>query len=245
PKLKEVLRLREKQQIGQNLWEFVFERPRNFAFAAGQYLEWTLAHPHADTRGNRRYFTISSAPTERHVRIGVRVEEQGSSFKKKLVAMQPGEEIVAGQVAGEFVLPKNPKEKLAFLAGGIGVTPMRSMLKHLADKNEKRDVVMLYSARTRGAVAYADIFDEAAQKTGAKIFYCISDERPESDVRLAANIRLGFVDAEVIRREIPDFAERTFYISGPRAMVVAFERALREMGVHRRKIKIDFFPGFA
>ena len=91
-----------------------------------------------------------------------------------MLEMTPGEEIMAGQLAGDFTLPRDKKKKLVFIAGGIGVTPFRSMVKYLSDRGEKRSVVLLYSNRTTAEIAYRDIFDEAARTIGLKTIYAIT-----------------------------------------------------------------------
>jgi ferredoxin-NADP reductase len=146
--------------------------------------------------------------------------------------MRPGDTITAGQLAGEFTLPKDPRQKLAFIAGGIGITPFRSMIKDLIDRGEKRDAILFYSNRSADEVAYRDVFDDAKQKINMKTIYPIT----EGGNRLTA---------DTIKKEIPDYGERVFYISGTHAMTNSFEKILREMGIPRAHIKTDFFPGFA
>jgi ferredoxin-NADP reductase len=155
--------------------------------------------------------------------------------------MSLGQKIVAAQLSGDFTLPKNPKEKLVFIAGGIGVTPFRSMIKYLVDKNEKRDVVMFYSNRTAADIAYKDVFDEAQSRLGIKTIYTLTDKNTPS----TWTGKIGYVDANMVVREVPDYLSRTFYLSGPHSMVTAFEQTLKDLGVSHSQIKIDFFPGFA
>jgi ferredoxin-NADP reductase len=90
----------------------------------------------SDSRGNRRYFTIASAPADDTVRLGVRLAPNGSAFKRGLAQVQPGDEIVASQLAGNFTLPRNKQRKLAVIAGGTGITPFRSMLDELLEHRE-------------------------------------------------------------------------------------------------------------
>jgi ferredoxin-NADP reductase/Na+-translocating ferredoxin:NAD+ oxidoreductase RnfD subunit len=232
PKGKRTLTLKEKKKVSDDTYNFVFETDKKINFKPGQYLEWTLGHNNPDNRGNRRYFTIASSPTEEHVHLGVKFYEPSSTFKKKLLSLQPGDTIMAGQLAGDFTLPHNATKKLAFIAGGIGITPFRSMVKDLVDRNEKRDTVLFYSTRTAAEVSYREVLDEAAQKIGMRTIYAITNTE-------------GRITPEIIKREIPDYKERMFYISGTHVMTDAFKKTLHEMGVHRTQIKIDFFPGFA
>jgi ferredoxin-NADP reductase/Na+-translocating ferredoxin:NAD+ oxidoreductase RnfD subunit len=239
PKGKRVLTLKNKEAVGKNIWHFTFTPDKKLQFAPGQYLEWTLGHEKVDGRGNRRYFTIASSPTEDTIQLGVKFYEPSSSFKRTLLAMQPGNTIVAGQLAGEFTLPKDPKQKLAFIAGGIGITPFRSMIKDLIDRGEQRDAILFYSNRSEAEIAYRDVFNEAAQKINMKTVYIAT-----GDGALNANSG-NRLTADTIKKEIPDYGERMFYISGTRAMTNAFEKMLRDMDVPRARIKTDFFPGFA
>jgi len=232
PKKKYILALKEKREVGTDTYDFAFTGAGTMDFKPGQYMEWTLGDVNFDSRGNRRYFTIASSPTEPEVRLGVKFYAPSSNFKKAMLRMEPGQKVVAGQLAGDFTLPHDASKKLAFIAGGIGITPFRSMVKYLSDRGEKRDVILLYSNRTAAEISYKDIFDEAVQTIRMKTIYRTTDTE-------------GRIDGALIKKEIPDYHERMFYISGTHAMVSAFKKTLHELGVHRTQIKTDFFPGFA
>ena len=205
-------------------------------------MEWTLKHSDVDSRGNRRYFTLASSPTEKDVRLGVKFYPEPSSFKNKLLAMSTGEEIIASQQAGDFVLPKDKNQGLVFIAGGIGITPFRSMIHYLLDIGEKRSITMLYSNKTVQDVAYKEVFDRAENELGIKTIYSITTN---TESPIPPPFLLGQISSELIVREIPDYKNRIFYISGPHGMVTAFQDILKLMGVKNKNIKVDFFPGFA
>ena len=205
-------------------------------------MEFTLRHDGVDSRGNRRYFTISSSPTEDEIAIGIKFDKNhSSSFKKALAEMEIGQDIYAGQIAGDFILPKNKKEKLCFIAGGIGVTPFRSMIAYIADKGEERDVILVYCAKRIEELAYTNLFHRASVTFGLKAVSTLTDldHVPEDWTGYK-----GFIDAGLILTEVPDYNERIFYISGPHSLVEASKKMLLEIGVKENRIKTDYFPGF-
>jgi len=242
PKGKYVMTLVKKEQVAEGVYHFTFAPDKKISFRPGQYLEWTLGHEKPDTRGNRRYFTIASSPTEDTVMLGVKFYDQPSSFKRTLKALNPGDTIMASQLAGGFVLPKDPKKKLVFIAGGIGITPFRSMLKYLADNNERRSITLIYSSVSMQEVAYYDIFREAAEKSGVNTVFTFTDK---TKVDPSWTGHTGYVNAAMLAQVVPDFKERTFYVSGPHTLIDACRDVFSGMGIPRSQIKTDFFPGLA
>ncbi len=239
PRTKLVLNLSNKTKLTENVWEFSFLPHKMPHFRPGQYMEWTLQHKNPDSRGTRRYFTVASSPTEKEIKLGIKMEERGSSFKKALLSLE-NHPIVANQLSGGFTLPDDKSKKLVFIAGGIGITPYRSMIKYLIDKNEKRDIILLYTNREEGEIAYKEIFDEASKKQGLKAVYILTQKEK---VRRNWEGRIGRIDEDFIREVIPDYKERTFYISGSHQLVQGVRNTLKSMGL--TKIKTDYFPGLA
>jgi ferredoxin-NADP reductase len=242
PKQKLMLTLKQKVRLAPDVYDFIFKSDKKFSFTPGQYLEWTLAHKGPDSRGNRRYFTIASSPTEDEIIMGVKFYPGPSSFKKSLLSMKPGEQIAAGQLAGDFTLKNDPGQKLVFIAGGIGVTPFRSMVKNLIDKNEKRPITIFYANKNPEDVVYKNIFDEAEKKLGIKTTYTLTGSPAHG---AGWNGEKGRIDEQMIKNKLPDYKERIYYISGPKSMIDSFEKVLDNLGVPGSQIKTDFFPGFA
>ena len=242
PKEKYILKFKEKISTGPDTYDFVFNPDQKLKFEPGQYLEWTLGHANSDSRGNRRYFTVASSPEENEARLGIKFYPESSSFKKALLSINPGATIVAGQRAGDFILPKDKHQKLVFIAGGIGITPFRSMIKHLLATHEERPIVLFYSNRIADEITYKEVFDEAQRNLKIKTVYTLTDKNSIPSHWTGYSGRL---DAGMLAKEVPDYKERTFYLSGPRSMVVGFEEVLRGLGIAKKHIKTDFFPGFA
>ncbi len=240
PKASLLLRLKAKKQIAPDVFEFVFTPPRRLAFAPGQYMEWTLDHEDSDSRGNRRFFTLASAPSEGEIKLGVKFYERSSSFKNALLEMGRNQEILASQLEGDFTLPRDAAQKIVLIAGGIGVTPFRSMIKYLLDKHQARPITLIYANRTADQIVYRDVFDRAERELGIHTYYILDDARyaPPGWTGL-----VGMITPALIQRLAPHYHGSLFYLSGPPAMVDAYKNMLHRMGVNDSHIKTDFFNG--
>jgi ferredoxin-NADP reductase len=227
PIVREQLHLKEKIRISSRVYDYVFTPERPFVYEPGQYMEWTLPHEHIDSRGNRRSFTLASSPTEPEIHMGVKFYEQSSSFKKALKAMQPGDTIAVGQLAGNFVLPKDVNRKLVFIAGGVGITPFRSMVKYLIDTDQSRDITLFYIVGSQEEVAYKDIL-VAARHRGIKVVVVVGKR----------------LNSDELSRYIPEVSERSFYVSGPNGFVESVRKSLTRNGVRPIHIVSDYFSGY-
>ena len=220
------LRLKRMQTIAPDTLELVFDKPKNLHFRPGQYLEMTLARPYLAMRGNRRTFSIASAPHETEVRLGIRVYTPSSKYKSYLQTLQPGALVRSANVKGSFTLPADTTQPLLFIAGGIGITPFRSMVAELLLTNQSRDIRILYTASTPEHFAYKSVLDKAAT-VGVKTDYIVT----------------GF-DGEELQTRVPDLAKRAIYISGPDGMVRHYDHMIQDLGVSRRHIHKDHFSGY-
>jgi glycine betaine catabolism B len=225
-KRRYVMKYTGKRQEAAGIFSYAFAMPPGLSFKAGQYMEWTIAQNKTDSRGNRRYLTISSSPTEKAVMFSVKHPPKASAFKQKLNQLKPGDSILASDLSGSFTLPKDASKKVALMAGGVGITPFRSMAKYLIDAGEKRDVVLLYSASDAAEFSFQDLFKQAAG-VGMRTSY-VTDK----------------VDSSKIKSIVADFKQRTFYISGPYPYVHAMESNLLRLNVSPTDIITDYFPGY-
>lgn len=240
PKYNLILKFKEKILLSPNVYEFVFTPNRKLVYKAGQYMEWTLPSKTVDSRGNRRTFTIASSPTENDIRLGVKFYEPSSQFKQQLQSLKPKQAMMAGHITGDFVLPANKSQKLVFIAGGIGITPFRSMIKYLADTGQRRDIVLFYAINNPADAAYQDVLKKAQSITGIKICFLIATGVASKNLPGYQ----GVLTQEILQKEAPDFTERMFYISGPPPLVNAYKKLLQRVGLARTHIKTDYFAGY-
>jgi len=240
PKEKLILHLKERVRLAPDIYEFVFAAPRRFRYLPGQYMEWTLGHKRPDNRGNRRYFTLASSPTEQNLRVGIKFNGRSSTYKRAMLSMKHNTEIVAAQISGEFILPRSTRQRCVFLAGGIGVTPFRSMIKYLLDTHQRRPITLLYAARTVNEIVYQDIFDRAQKEIGIKVEYTLTDKK---NVPETWKGNQGRITPRTIQMLVPAYKNSLFYISGSRSMVDSFKATLRALGIPKRRIITDYFTG--
>jgi glycine betaine catabolism B len=219
-----------------NIITFCFKPERPVRYTAGQYAEWTLQHAQPDNRGIKRWFTISSSPTEEHVSITTKFNtERSSSFKMALRQLRPGDEIIMSEPMGDFVLPKLVQTPLVFVAGGIGVTPIHSMLAWLADTKETRPIKLLYAVRTEDEIVFQETFDKANQHATIIV----------SQPTAAWGGERGQLSAELILGLEKPSEDTLIYVSGPELMVESLEKDLHKAGIKKHQFVGDFFPNYS
>ncbi|HEY4486567.1 MAG TPA: FAD-dependent oxidoreductase [Candidatus Paceibacterota bacterium] len=222
------LTLVEKKKEAGNAVSFVWESEIPVSWSAGQFLHYTLPHEKSDDRSTRRWFTISSAPHEGHIMFTTRFAEQGSSFKHALQDLSIGGVIGAEGPEGEFVVD-DPNRDMVFIAGGIGITPYRSILADLDHRGLPINVTLLYANRDSDFIFKEELEALAEKHPTFTIHYFVEPNR---------------IDESEIRENISDMAKAFVYLSGPEPMAEAFEEMLLQIGISDTHIKRDYFPGY-
>lgn len=233
-----LLTLTARHREAETFESFSFEPERPFHFEAGQYLRYTLHHADADNRGESRYFTIASAPAAPFVLLTTRLSTPGSSFKRALGSLEEGAVVEAAGPSGQFVY-EDRETPAVFVAGGVGITPFRSILVDLASRRVASDITLLYANSTPD-IPFRRLFGDLADRyPSLKVVYTVS--RPDPNWGGA----VGRIDEQFIRAHAPLAREPLFYVAGPEAMVQATAKTLRAIGVGDGRIRQDFFPGCA
>ncbi len=209
-------------------FHFIPERPVDYI--AGQFIEVTLPHPKPDAKGVRRWFTLSSSPTEPAIAITVKYDAVVSSFKQALRHMKPGDIVHISDPLGDFVLPLDDSLPLVWIAGGIGITPFHSMATWLKDTSEKREIVLFHSIRDQAEAIFTDTMKQAGI-----VEHYLTDTSAGETARLSA---------KTIVDTLADPSAAYYYISGPEQMVENLASGLQANGISRQLIITDVFLGY-
>ncbi|MHB8155548.1 MAG: ferredoxin--NADP reductase [Candidatus Omnitrophota bacterium] len=227
-------RIREVIQRNYNVKSFRLEIPGALDFKAGQFLLVKLK----DDPQLKRYLSISSSPTEKYyLEFTKKLTE--SDFSKTLDNLKSGDQVVIQYPFGKFVLDE-AFPKIAFLSGGIGITPIRSICKYVVDKNLGNDIVLVYSNRSVKDIVFKDDFDALV-----KSYPALRVAHVLCETQTGFICSVGRINAGVIKNEIPDYPERKFYLCGPPQMVEAMRKLLaEELRVSPEMIITENFQGY-
>lgn len=229
--------LKDKKIIARDTLAASFGAKETLSFLPGQYLTMTIPQlKYSDSRGNNRIFSIVSTPQESGL-ITIATRLTGSGFKKTLAEMALGEEVEISNVGGDFILPAETGCRLAFIAGGIGITPFMSMIKYVAAEKTGHRIVLIYSNRNRGSTAFFDELTELAKNNpNIEIVFTMTEEKnwPGEKRKISANLISDLTNPR----------SDCYMIAGPAAMVEAAVGALVEIGVPPERIKKENFTGY-
>jgi ferredoxin-NADP reductase len=229
------VRVKEVIQRTYNVKSVRLQIEGDALFKAGQFMNVTLGAK----EGCQRYLSISSSPSEKgYLEFTKKITE--SDFSKILDTLKPDDPLKIKYPLGKFTIEDNPAQKIAFLSGGIGITPIRSICKYAADKMLDLDIVLLYANRAFKDIVFKDDFD-AMQNSSLKlkVVHLLCEEEP------GFKCTIGRINAEVIKKEIPDYNQRKFFLCGPPPMVEAMKGILSsELKLSQENIVTENFQGY-
>ncbi len=221
-----------------NVKSFRFKIEKDVAFKPGQFFFVTIK---ADGEERTKHFSFSNSPTEKgYVEFTKRITE--NPFSKALDRLKTGDWARLKMPYGSFTF-EGEYEKLTFLSGGVGITPIRSICKFITDKGLPTDIILLYGNNTEGDIIFRQDLDDI-QKLNKNLRVVYTLTSPDIDKKAWPG-RTGYIDAGMIKEEIPDYKNRVFYICGPPAMVGSLVNILKDkLGIREDKIKVENFTGY-
>lgn len=223
------------ETIAHHIQTFWFRPERKVRYIAGQFTELYLPHDNPDDRGTRRWFTLSSSPTDDMVSITTKfASHHSSTFTQHLRELKPGTPLKLADPMGDFVLPKDSSVPLVFVAAGMGITPMHSMIKWLSDTREQRNIHLIYAVTEEDELVFVPLFKEYPLKFTPIV------KSPSASY----SGQTGSLSADRILKLAPDDDRSLLYLSGPEPMVETFYKELKLKGISEERLVTDYFPGY-
>lgn len=226
--------LKQKEEIAENTWMFYFEKPKDFIFEAGQYVFLEiLQNRFKDERPNLRAFSIASAPYENDLVFIMR--KSTSAFKHNIISMELGEEIKLKGPIGHFTLNKNIKKEIVFLVAGVGITPVRSILRQESFLNSSRKMTLFYSNRN---IKSAALYNDMENLPSLNNYQCINMMTQDCSGWSGECRR---INADVLNKYLDDVKNPVYYIVGLKVFIDAMKSMLISLGVEEKDIVFDNF----
>jgi ferredoxin-NADP reductase len=235
------VKLKRRQEIASGTMAFYFEKPAGFSYKAGQFGDFTMAEPpETDAEGNTRGYSHASAPYEGDLMVATRMRD--TAFKRVLKTMPIGAEISLDAPYGSLTLHGDARIPAAFLSGGIGVTPVRSIVLQATHDKLPHKLVLFTSNKRPEDSAFLDDLTEAAKKNLKFTLVGTMTEMEKSAKPWSGETK--FVNKAMLTKFLKDFSLPIYYLSGPKAMVAAMRKILDDAGVKDDKIRTEEFTGY-
>jgi ferredoxin-NADP reductase len=233
--------LRANKVLCAGTTAFYFEKPKDFEFEAGQFVNFTLLSTgDTDLEGNTRALSIASAPHEGNLMVATRL--RATAFKRTLNSLPLGSELLLQGPYGSMTLPRKTTRPAVLLAGGIGITPFRSLIWNATQVESPRRILLFYSVRAPEEAAFLEELQEMERYNGRYKLICTVTQ-PEKVSKLWRG-ETGRISIEMLSKWIPDLSVPIYYIAGPPGMVAGVRQMLIGSGVAEEDIRAEEFYGY-
>jgi ferredoxin-NADP reductase len=217
-----------------NVTSFRFPRPAELNYKAGQFLFVTIK---ADEKELSKHFSFSSSPTEKtHIEFTKKLSD--SDFSNALRGLKNGDWARIDAPYGKFTFEGEHK-KIGLLGGGIGITPFMGICKYCTDMDLDTKITLLYGNRTEEDIVFRKEL-EALQEQNKNLKIVFTLNEADSEWKGAT----GFITADMVKKEIPDYKDTMFYTCGPPAMVEVMEKLIDQLGLPKTQLKREYFTGY-
>lgn len=232
------IKLLARREIAKDTLLFVFDKPQGLVFTPGQYGGFTLIDPsETDAKGITRRFSLLSTPDDNEIMITTRI--QNSAFKRELNKLPIGSEVKFAGPSGNFILHDDMTIPAVLIAGGIGIVPFYSMIKHTTYHRLPREIFLFYGNQSRQETAFLAELD-LFQKQNVHLKLIPTLALPDA----TWNGETGYITHTMIKKYIHRLDNPLYYICGSPVMVTTLQETLVEMGITEDRIRIEDFPGY-
>jgi ferredoxin-NADP reductase len=232
--------IKEKREVAERTLLVLFDLDgQEVDYRPGQYF-WVelLNAPYDDEKGVRRHISVVTSPTERGV-LGLCTRLRDSAFKRSLQELPVGSEVDVEQPKGEFVLPEETDRSYVFIAGGIGITVFRSMLRYIQDKGLPHRVTLVYSNRNRAGAAFLDELGELERSNANLEIVLTMTKDPDW------HGESRHVDEAMLRDHLEgELDQYTYLVAGPPDMAEGVGEKLRSAGVPEDQVRVAKYSGY-
>jgi ferredoxin-NADP reductase len=230
-----------RTEVADGTMAFQFEKPTNFVFKPGQYIDLTISDSQRGSANGRTHtFSIASSPFDKNVLVTTRM--RNTVFKQSLSVSPIGSAARIEGPMGSFSLHNNTARPAVFLAGGIGIAPFLSMLSYATGERLRHSIVLFYANRHLEDAAFMDSLWKLECANPRFRFV-------PTLTRMANNNggwkgKTGHISSEMLVTQLGIVRGPIYYIAGPPTMVAATRRTLCEVGVDEDDIRTEEFAGY-
>ncbi|MBI2599901.1 FAD-dependent oxidoreductase [Candidatus Daviesbacteria bacterium] len=233
------VKLVNKEEIAKNTMAFYFEKPAGFEFIAGQSGDFTLINPpQTDQEGNLRSFSLASAPYEKNLMIASRMRD--TAFKRVLKQLPINSQVMLDAPRGKFVLPSSDVTPVVFLTGGIGITPVRSIIAQATKDKLPHKLILFYSNKTAQDAVFTSELEFFAKQNPHFIFIPVMTQVKPNNWQGES----GHISKSMLQEYINNLTIPIYYLSGPPGMVASMRQILMDAKISEDNIKTEQFLGY-
>ncbi len=230
-------KFKEKIKRTDTIESFRFELDKKLDFEPGQFLKIVFDEKDINNKEFNKYLSFSSSPLKDYIEVTKRLSD--SNFSNALKSLKPGDKLMMQGPLGNCVF-KNGYDKIGFLIGGIGITPVISIIEYIIERNMNTDIILVYSSRHNRDIAFRPELDEwKKSKNNLKVIYMVNECKPQDEVCIQ-----GQINKELIDHHVVDLVERRFFICGPPPMVAAMKQMCIESSCNKDLIHAENFIGY-
>lgn len=216
---------------------FRFQPLEPLDFLPGQFLQIVFDEANRGNKELNKYLSFSSSPTKPYVEVTKRLSQ--SAFTSRLNSLVTGDQILIKAPMGTCVFDPS-YQKIGFLIGGIGITPVISILEYIIAKELHTEVHVVYSNRTDDEIAFRQELDAwQAKHANIKVSYTLTECQPKDNTCL-----FGAIDQNLLYTHVCDLTERVIFIFGPPRMVEAMRQLSFDLGCAADRVKVENFVGY-